>query len=160
MILSTNSYDYADSFSAALERTDTEPEELVVAFFNSMPSWVDRLMGLRNWLVSFLGLKVGTVDLSSIHPPFSEGQQVGIFKIVRMTQDEVVLGETDKHLDFTTSLGIERGEMDKLVISTVVKTHNLFGRVYLFVVTPVHRLIVRVQIKRMAKQLVEIHRSG
>lgn len=146
-------HQYTDSFSAPLNRTDTNPSELIAAFFNAVPSWVDRLMVFRNWLVSFFGLKGGSLHLSTIQPPFAKGQQLGVFKILAMNENEIVMGEQDKHLDFKTSLLIERGHTDRLVISTIVKTHNLLGKTYLLIVIPFHRIIARTLIKRMAKRL-------
>ena len=146
-------YDYSDSFSVSLQRQDVESWELVAAFFLSTPKWVDNLFVLRNKLVSAIGLKAAMADLTQLNPPYKKGQQFGVFRILEMTDNEVVLGENDKHLDFRTSLFIERGIDDRLVVSTIVKINNYFGKVYFFIVKRVHQIIVPIMVKRMVKNI-------
>ncbi|TPM30205.1 DUF2867 domain-containing protein [Mesorhizobium sp. B2-3-4] len=102
------------------------------------PRWVGRLTQLRNLAVGPLGLKTGA-DPGA--PPES---RIGIFPLISQAQGKVVLGLDDWHLDFrvlveVADLGAGRQEV---AASTIVKTHNLFGRAYLAIIKPFHRMIV------------------
>lgn len=77
----------------------------------------------------------------------SLANRVGVFKVYSTNQTEIVLGEDDKHLDFRISV-LCSGEAEsegrrQLVVSTVAQCHNRLGRVYIFVIAPFHRLVVK-----------------
>ncbi len=146
-------YDYKDSFRLTLARTDVEPWELVAAFFQSAPGWVDTLFILRNKMVGLLGLKADLADVSKLNPPYETGRQFGLFKLLAINHNEAVLGEDDKHLNFRVSLLVDRTQENSLVVSTVVKINNRLGKAYFFVVKPFHRFIVPIMVKRMAVKI-------
>lgn len=153
-------YGYADSFEVTLTRDDVQSWELVAAFFASAPAWVEYLFKLRNLLVTPFGLKTGEQGLQRIDPPFQVGQQIGVFRILHMDAHEVVLGEDDKHLDFRTSLCLQRdGHATSLAISSLVNTKNRLGVLYFALVKPFHRVIVPVVARGMMRRLSE-QRSG
>jgi hypothetical protein len=117
------------------------------------PRWVEFLLGLRNRIVAPFGLKnVG--HLGSLPPlkPAAEykiGDQVGIFKLLSVTDDEVILGETDKHLDVKVSLcKVMRDDREAVAVATVVHIHNLLGRIYMLFVAPMHRIIAPAVMRR------------
>ena len=64
------------------------------------------------------------------------------------------MGLADKHLDFR--LAIDVSALDErrreVVATTLVRTHNLLGRVYLAIVLPFHRRIVPSMIARAARR--------
>jgi hypothetical protein len=149
-------YGYADSYSVPLSRDDVQSWELVAAFFSSAPAWVDQLFKLRNLLVAPLGLKTGEQSLHRVDPPFHVGQQISVFRILHMDEDEIVLGEDDKHLDFRTSLCLQRdGRNTSLAISSLVNTKNSLGVMYFALVKPLHRMIVPVVARGMMRRLSE-----
>lgn len=113
-------------------------------------------MRLRNRIVSVFGLKTGEgrVQPTSLVP----GQKVGLFRIYSVTAQEVILGEDDRHLDFRVSVLLqplrpaaqEQTEPQQvLIVSTVVRYRNVFGRIYFFFVRPVHKLIVPAMFRQM-----------
>lgn len=109
------------------------------------PAWIGRLMMLRNLLVRPFGLKTGHGDL----PP--KQKRVGMFPVISEAPERVVLGLDDRHLDFrllveVRELGAERQEVSA---TTLVRPHNRFGRIYLAVVTPFHRIIVPAMLARL-----------
>lgn len=115
----------------------------------STPTWVNQLMSLRNRVVARLGLKdLGHLNGFDADKPvdwYKTGDRVGIFTLFENQADEVILGDTDRHLD--VMLSVHKGqnpETDRsvLTVSTVVHIHNLLGRLYMLPVAPVHRLIV------------------
>jgi hypothetical protein len=110
------------------------------------PSWVNQLMSLRNTLVGLVGLKnLGSLPSAQPSHSYRPGQRVGIFTLISATEDEAVLGDSDKHLDVTLSVFKSRPEPGSAVmvtVTTVVHVHNLLGRLYMLPVTPLHKLIV------------------
>lgn len=155
-------FDYTDSFQGTLSRTNISlcTIEIAKAFFSSAPDWVEKLLAFRNRLVSIFGLKIPRQinNKQSLIANFrcEPGEQLGLFRVYRRTNNEVILGEDDRHLDFRVSLFLDRSQNDiasRLVISTTVKYHNWFGRLYFLPVKPFHKLIVRAMLKRMIQQL-------
>ncbi len=158
-------YPYSDSFAISLRRTDVESWELIAAFFQSAPGWVDRLFALRNQIVGRLGLKTGQHQLRDLDPPYHVEQRIGLFRILGITDTEAIIGEDDSHLDFRTSLLLMYNDTGpQLVVSTLVKTKNTLGIVYFSVVKHFHRLIVPIMVRTMASKIearsLPQHRSG
>jgi hypothetical protein len=58
----------------------------------------------------------------------------------------LVAGFNDHHLDFRVVVDVAAGE--QVTATTLVKTHNFLGRLYLAIVLPFHRLIVRSMLRR------------
>lgn len=118
------------------------------------PGWVGVLMTLRNRVVSLLGLKnlghLGDVDAGKMPAGYVVGDRLGIFDVRYLSHDEVILGDTDKHLAVQVSLcKVEQQGQPHVVISTVVHNRNLLGRVYMVFVAPVHRKIVPAMLRRL-----------
>jgi hypothetical protein len=65
------------------------------------------------------------------------------------SEDEVILGIDDRHLDFR--IGLIRHE-GRIFMSTWVHPHNLWGRGYLATVMPFHILISRRAVARMVTE--------
>jgi hypothetical protein len=156
-------YDYVDSFSGEIATLNQkiEPIDVGKAFFSSAPKWVSQLMVLRNKIVRIFGLKtVGDVmnpeeQLRNFR--CEPGEQLGLFKVFSKTENEVVLGEDDKHLNFRVSLYLEKSETAAsktgLTISTTVEFNNWFGRLYFLPVRPFHRLIVPSMLRGIIREL-------
>lgn len=140
-------YDFHDCRRIPLARMP-DAAQLLTAFAEAAPPWVDGLMRWRNRLVAPFGLKTGV--LAQVSPPVSLGQQIGLFRLLHLGPHEAVLGENDRHLDFRVSLLAVDGA---LWCSTLVRTHNIYGRLYLILVKPWHHLIAGTMLRRMAKRL-------
>ena len=74
------------------------------------------------------------------------GDRLEFFLVEHSAPDVLVLTERDRHLDVMTCIST-MGE--ELAITSSVKTHNFFGRLYMLPVAPAHRLIVRTMLRRM-----------
>lgn len=160
---------YADSFKAEI----LNPENLSVddlsamIFADQMPEWVKVLMLLRDFFVSFLGLKTGK-DMESkpgkrLSLKYMPGESVGFFPVIARQDFEIVMGLDDRHLYFRVSVLLwekSRSEFDSLFITTVVQFHNIWGRIYFFAVKPFHRVIVKNSIKRFLKKHKEFLSKG
>lgn len=100
----------------------------------ALPGWAAALLKLRNTLVRPFGLKTGEPERP-------------IFPTCLESDDELILGTDDRHLNFRIGLYRQDGRM---FMSTWVHPHNAFGRTYLRLVMPFHILISRGAVARMA----------
>ena len=135
--------DFLDGQWVPLPHPAPDAAELTIATFFNMPGWVKGLLAVRDGLVTPFGLKTGGPE--DLRPPTREEilgcTYSGVFAVHSATDDEVILGTDDRHLDFRVS--ILRSVPDDLVaMSTWVRPHNGLGRAYLAAVYPFHRLIV------------------
>jgi hypothetical protein len=130
--------DYEDVFRVACP-AGTSAADVLLGFFSSPPRIVRMLMGIRNGLVSLVGLKsdppVSQLDASMLQA----GSRVGFFEIGAMTANSALFGADDSHLNFRVVLNIEN---EVLGCRTQVQFNNTAGRVYFFFVKPFHRFIV------------------
>ena len=146
--------DFHDAYSVDNLHTERSALALWLQMLGSTPRWVDAAMRLRNAIVKRLGLKdLGT--LAAIDPAreletYRVGDRVGIFTVVHLGDDEVIMGDDDKHLDVQVSL--LKTPDRKVVVSTVVHTYNVLGRVYMFFVAPAHRIIAPSVLSRIGNQ--------
>jgi hypothetical protein len=155
-------YDYVDSYSSVIE---LRQKSLVIkdvgkAFFSSSPSWVDNLFATRNKIVRIFGLKTSGTEngRQQLLDRFKceVGEQIGLFKVFAKNEQELILGENDKHLDFRVSLFLcppNKEQNTELIVSTVVTFKNWLGRLYFLPVKQFHKLIVPTMLKGMVKQL-------
>lgn len=156
-------YDYSDSYEIAFlsPRKEIKSTSLATAFFSGDPNWIQYLFLLRNKIVALFGLKTGDslanrekqLKNFKYHP----GECLGIFKILYKNDQEIIIGEEDKHLDFKVSLHItpslNQQQKFTLQITTIVKYHNTMGRIYFTCIAPFHKAIVKSILKSMVRQL-------
>lgn len=119
---------------------------LYLLFVRRTPTWVSRLMSLRNRITSLLGLKdlghlqaVGTKSADQ----YVIGDRVGIFSLTYLSDHEIILSDADKHLDVHVSIcKLSAAGQHCMAVSTVVHVHNWLGKIYMFFITPIHKMIV------------------
>ncbi|WP_167489356.1 DUF2867 domain-containing protein [Vibrio ouci] len=138
---------FADSYSIELPYQGESALEIYFEMVNRTPKWVNCLMDLRNRIVSKLGLKhlgrMADLDKNKPIEEYKVGDQVGIFSIVSLRHNEIVVEDCDKHLNVRLSfLLVPDGNRVTLHATTVVHVKNTFGKVYMFFVAPVHKVIV------------------
>ena len=136
-----------DSYEAPLRRDDLAMHELYLGLFAHHPRWAKRLLILRGRIVALFGLKATTaadLDNIEIKSTYAVGEKIARFTLFGQNDTEIVTGGNDKHLDFRVSVrkSTEHGA-SRIALSTVVSPHNFFGKAYLFVILPFHRLGVR-----------------
>ena len=135
--------DFLHGQSVPLPHPVPDVATLTIATFFNMPAWVVGLLGLRDRLVRPFGLRTGSE--SDLRPPTREeivsATYPGIFAVHAATDDEVILGCDDTHLDFRVSI-LRSSQDDLVALSTWVRPHNRLGRAYLALVYPFHRAIV------------------
>jgi hypothetical protein len=118
------------------------------------PRWVDRLMAVRNRVVSVFGLKnlggLSQIDAAKHESSYQSGDRVGIFTIISRSAHEVLLGDRDKHLDVVVSVHTCVGQDSGaavVTVTTVVHVKNWLGRLYMLPVAPAHRVIARAMVR-------------
>lgn len=163
-------YDYVDSYQGTYLDADNSirSTDIGKAFFSSAPKWSAVLFDMRNKIVSLFGLKTPDKmeDRQAALKNFNcePNERLGLFQVYSKTEDEVVIGEDDKHLNFRISLlkkdDLSKEGMKKLIISTTVEFNNWFGKLYFLPVKPFHRLIVPSMLKGLIRKLEQENRTG
>jgi Protein of unknown function (DUF2867) len=130
--------EYADAFS--LEASDLPLDARVVAtrLLGNRPTWISVLMAIRNAAVKPFGLKAPAMASET-------ASVIGVFPVIEASERMVVLGFDDMHLDFRVivTTGTSGGGGNRAILTTLVKTSGLAGRLYLMAIKPLHRKIVR-----------------
>jgi hypothetical protein len=138
---------FADAFSLEVGGRALDARKAAEKIFARSPAWIDALLRLRNLIVTPLGLKTSAASETTPR------EMIGMFPVLSETPDRLVAGFDDKHLDFRVVVDVATsGHGQDVTATTLVKTHNLLGRVYLAIILPFHRLIVPVMMRQVASQ--------
>lgn len=129
--------DYCDSFR--LIKTTNDSIEKIAADIFKMPKWVNWLMSIRNSIVGIFGLKISK-DFKI--------KQTTYFAMIEQNENEIVMGENDKHLDFRASVLVDRSN-SFIYLTTLVHFNNFWGKVYFLPVKPFHKIILKSLLKRL-----------
>lgn len=133
-----------DSFAVTLPPdAPTGVDTLATLLFADPPVWFTILLAVRDRVMAPFGVK-GSHALSA-------GERIAFFPILSRSADEIVLGADDRHLDFRASVMLRRADRT-LVATTVVRCHNLLGRLYLAAILPFHVLIVTDALRRLRRR--------
>lgn len=127
--------DFLDCYKVASDMAPRQAAEIITNF----PGWAELLVRLRNVVVLPFGLSKDGPEAAD---------KVGFFPIERDTENELIAGFNDRHLNFRVSVMRENGEV---YLATWVHRHNLLGRVYLATIMPFHILIARDALARVAR---------
>ncbi len=148
---------YADAYAIDLPPGDAHDVDALTRLLGtSAPRWAEHLMWLRDRIVSLIGLRTSHTDVPvrKSNVRFQPGDMAGMFRVFARTDDEVLLGGNDRHLDFRASMLVQRdAARTSAVLTTVVHFNNGLGRAYFFVVRPFHRLIVTSLLRNVARRL-------
>jgi hypothetical protein len=143
--------DFCDAYEAPLITATLSPTEIFLRASSTTPRWVEELMAIRNRIVRLFGLKDVGAMKTAARPAdaYQVGDRLGIFSIFSKTENELLLGIDDSHLDVRVSLlKSKRDGVPYYVLSTVVHVHNLLGRVYMAPVGRIHPFVVRSMMAR------------
>ena len=136
---------FSDAYSVATDDATLDARRAAERMMGRQPRWIAALMALRNHLVAPFGLKTPAPAVSV------STDCVGIFPVLSETPARLVAGFDDKHLDFRVVVDVAPlTQGQRVTTTTLVLTHNLFGRTYLAIILPFHRLIVRNMLRRVA----------
>ncbi len=145
--------DFLDCYSVEIGSVQAPIEEIAQRIFIGLPAWVNALLALRDLGVSLFGLKT-TAALprdTTIRPVIEVGDRINFFRVRSLAEDEIILGEDDRHLDF--KIAVRRDGGSRVSLATWVQTHNRLGRAYLRLILPFHVMIVNARLAALARQL-------
>ena len=134
---------FRDSYRAPLSRTELGIVDIFFAIFAHHPLWMKLLLIVRNKVAALAGLEAPTTS-EILHIETKDryvvGEKIGVWPIFSISENEVVAGRNNKHMDFRLSvLKVRNDHGTSVVVSTICTVHNLSGKIYLFFVVPFHR---------------------
>ena len=136
--------DWSDAYRATVGNPFPNARVAANALVRAFPSWMTPLLGLRGVLVAPFGLK-GASEFQS-----GDLDKIGFFPVTDETEDEIVDGADDKHLDFRIIVNLNNaGGGQSVTCATIIKYNKPFGRFYLKMVLPFHRAIIKSAMKNM-----------
>jgi hypothetical protein len=107
-----------------------------------LPGWVNVLFSIRNRIAGLFGLKTDR----------NTREDDTFFSLVEKREDEIVMGEDDKHLNFRASI-LKDAANGAISLTTVVHYNKLWGKIYFFPVKPFHKIIMKALLKRYLKEI-------
>ena len=135
---------FADAFRVTVDGPAIDARIAAERMFGHSPRWIELLLKLRNVLVAPFGLKSSGADEKT------KLDLIGIFPVVSETPERLVAGFNDHHLDFRVVIDVAARDTGQQVTATsLVLTHNALGRIYLAVIMPFHRLVVRTMLRQV-----------
>ncbi len=155
---------FIDSFAVALPQSSSaySPHALTRTVFCDPPAWFSWMLWIRDQVMSVFSVKRSTEMQAEAAAKGVE--TISMFPIISQTENEIVLGEKDSHLDFQTSFLVRESPLDaaggggsagdkELVATTVVHCHGLLGKVYITIIKPFHVLVVRSSLARVPDRI-------
>lgn len=146
--------DLLDAYATLLpEGASGDIAVLARAVLAEQAGWVRGLMRVRDGVMRPFGVKTSKA-IGRAAEARREGH-IGFFPVRGRSEHELIVGEDDRHLDFRASVLLRDaadGAGRELVATTVVHCPNRLGRVYLRVIGPFHRAIVRGNLDRAARR--------
>lgn len=148
---------FADCFSSNTEYDNQSALTVYLVLVQETPGWINLLMTLRNKVVSKFGLKdlghLAEIESDKLSSDYKVGDRVGIFTLSVNNHNEIILEDNDKHLNVKISLYLDgKANTAKVYLSTVVHVKNTLGKVYMFFVAPVHKVIVPAILNKLPPQ--------
>ncbi|MFT3947927.1 MAG: DUF2867 domain-containing protein [Agriterribacter sp.] len=162
--LSTNfknfdfTYDYSDTYLSKPTLKNLNTEMIVTIFSNlgkNQPGWIKHLMQLRNKVALTFKLKQTKIDEIANPQKVKVGEKLGPFPLLEKREDGIILGKNDKHLDFRLLILFEEisKQASQICVTTLVRFHNSFGRLYFKIIKPFHKIIIKQMVANIDKQL-------
>ncbi len=126
--------DFLDCYSVASDMHPREAANIITTF----PGWAQVLLHIRRVVTAPFGLDNDGPEATD---------KIGIFPVETETDQELIAGFDDKHLNFRVSVLSHEGQIS---LATWVAPHNIGGRIYLAAIMPFHILIARNALARVA----------
>ncbi len=149
--------DFLDCYSVSIGSQENPPiTEIAQRIFVGFPLWIRALLLARDLSVLPLGLKT-TLSLPNkkrFRDQIRPGDAINFFPVQSIEDDEIVLGEDDRHLDFKISVRRSPGAAGRISLATWVRTHNRLGDLYLKTILGFHVLIVRSRLAALRQHYV------
>lgn len=151
--LAIGAYFY-DAWKIQAVLPELDPLDQFLRVVSATPKWIDFMMVLRNRVVGIFGLKnlrtLSGISSSKSSSEYIPGERVGIFTLIEKSEQEVLLGDDDKHLNVVVSVYKEEEAKTGntvVTVTTIVHIKNRLGRLYMIPVAPAHHVIARTMTK-------------
>lgn len=152
----TESLMEADHMDALSVESDTELHPFISRMLAYHPWWLDALYRVRVGFLRVLGHRTGLPPQASEPQqplPTQSGEKAAFFTVQNAGPHHWMAGASENHLSATLAVlqtpGKHRRYQYRVV--TVVKYHNLTGRIYFAVIQPFHFFVVRAMMHSGAK---------
>lgn len=130
--------DWADCYQLVTDRQFNSAFDIADQMIGKQPAWIAFLLKVRDIVVSPFGLKT-TGYISS-----RAGRTVGFFPVLSESEERLVLGADDSHLNFRLVVNLIRdGGQSKVSVTTLIRRNNWVGRFYLPLIMPFHVMITK-----------------
>ena len=139
--------DFSDTFSTTNHINNLN--EISNIIFNTTPKWITSLFKIRNKMVKLIGLKY--TKPTNYNTDYKVGGYVSFFKIFYISDDEIILGANDKHLNFRAVINNTKAEINNIKVTTLVEYNNVKGKIYMSLIKPFHRLVVMKMVSQAFK---------
>ena len=137
---------FADAFRVTVADVGLDARGAAERMFSRNPRWVQSLLDLRNAIAAPIGLKT-----SGANDATPQGM-IGLFPVLSETPQRLIAGFNDHHLDFRVVVDVlPAGGAKEVTATTLVLTHNWFGRAYLTAIMPFHRMIAKTLLKQVCQ---------
>lgn len=136
-------FDYSDTYSVT-PRGEATVSDIVRKVF-ALPRWVNALMEIRRLLiVKTFGLRTGKEGAGFLEPDGTPKN------VIARSDDEILISQDDKHLRFWIDIAKESKDGAPVItMTTFVKFHNRWGRLYFAVIRPFHGRVVQATLARL-----------
>ena len=145
--------DLLDAFAIQVPVEASDDLEVLARIALERPAWwIRALTKIRDVVMATVGVKSSrAVGLAGA----AQGRVIGYLPLLAQSATELVLGADDLHLDFRVSVQVraDAAQGRELLVGTVVHCHNRLGRIYLAVIAPFHRVILRANLERAAREM-------
>lgn len=141
--------DYFDIQTAALPRSITPLDAWNTIMAQPQP-FLKLAFRIRDAISTLFGVKAINGFSGEPAKAANVGDHLDFFLVEYTDEHTLVLTERDRHLDVMTCVSVEG---PALSITSSVKVHNLFGRLYMIPVGIAHKWIVRGMLKRLRQQM-------
>jgi hypothetical protein len=143
--------EYSDEFARNISAGKKFTMDDVITASNDLafPGWVRFLFRLRDAIVGWFGVKTMNEHVPSANDSF------GLFPVLQRTDNEIIAGADDKHLNFRVVIRLvsTEGQLHRLSLLTLVQFNNIYGKIYFVPVKPFHKIIVPILLKRLVSRI-------
>ncbi len=141
---------FFDSQSVCLSKV-IPPIEAWRAIVANHPPVLKLAFSIRDIVSSWFGVKRIEGFSKSWPKNVRVNDWLDFFLVEYLNPNVLTLTVRDNHLDVMTCITTDQ---NVLTITSSVKIHNTFGRFYMIPVAPIHRLIVRNDLKRLKREII------
>jgi len=144
--------DFTDTFATTNHTNSIE--EITNLVFDISPTWINWLFEIRNKIAGVCGLH--TEPPTDYNENFEVGSYVKYFKIYGKSAHEIILGADDSHLNFRAIVTNQQTDFHNIKVITLVEYNNLKGKIYMGIIKPFHRIILKSMVKNAFNDETEL----